>query len=106
MEPSCTFGDAGQETTLGINTQRAEGIDPDNCRKFSSSDKELEPYIAAVEIGNADQVAIEKDYWTAYHNSRSVGAEVLEALFFGLLGFPAGLALWIFYRLVYFAVKG
>jgi len=29
-----------------------------------------------------------------------------NALLFGLWGFPAGFALWVFYRIVFFAVKG
>jgi hypothetical protein len=33
-------------------------------------------------------------------------AFLVASLFFGLYGFPAGLGLWIFYRLIRFAIKG
>jgi hypothetical protein len=65
-------------------------------------------HLTAIPLGNPDQVAIEKDYWAAYrHAKKQVFTEnVLMSLLFGLYGFPAGVALWIFYRLVRFAVKG
>lgn len=64
--------------------------------------------IGSVPLGSADQVGIEKEYWTAYKNSRHQRPveEMLGPLLFGLCGFAAGLVLWIFYRLVRFAVKG
>ncbi len=78
------------------------GLVPKNCRNFSN------PFRDVLPLGNPDQVAIEKDYWTAYKNSRhqQFGSEILGSLFIGLWGFPAGIALWIFYRLVRFALKG
>jgi hypothetical protein len=74
--------------------------DAKGCRDFADSK------LLVVPMGNADQVAIEKDYWTAYHNSRSLTGSALASLFLGLWGFPAGLGLWVFYRLVCFAIKG
>ena len=83
---------------------------PEDCRNFSD-DKffaDLGGVLVSIPLGNAEQVAIERDYWTAYHNSRhqELAGEMLGSLFLGLWGFPAGLGLWIFYRLVRFAVKG
>jgi hypothetical protein len=81
-----------------------------NAKTSASSPEQQQPTPAnrVVRIGDTDQVAIEKDYWTAYKNSRhhDFAGEMLGSLLLGLLGFPAGLALWIFYRLVVFAVKG
>lgn len=84
--------------------QIAAGYTAD-CRTFSSDPLDIR---ATVPLGNPDQIAIEKDYWTAYKNSRHQRPveEMLGPLLFGLCGFPAGLVLWIFYRLARFAVKG
>jgi hypothetical protein len=79
-----------------------------HCRFFSLADEPKGWRLASVPLGNADQVAIEKDYWAAYKNSRHqhLAGEMSWSLFLGLWGFLAGLGLWIFYRLVYFAVRG
>ena len=76
-----------------------------DCRKFITDPIAIRD---AVPLGHADQVIIEKDYWAAYKRARhyDLGGQLLGSLYIGLLGFPAGLALWIFYRLVRFAVKG
>lgn len=59
-------------------------------------------------LGSPVQVAIEKEYWVAY--ARSKHQHLLEngkwSLILGLWGFPAGLGIWLFYRLVRFAVNG
>jgi len=88
-------------------------INPGDCRTFSEDRedgqaREVGGELISVPLGDANQVAIEKDYWTAYRNSRHqrMAGEVLRALLFGSLGFPAGIALWIFYRLVRFAIQG
>ena len=75
------------------------------CRKFITDPIAIRD---SVPLGNADQVAIEKDYWAAYKKARhyDLDGQLLGSLYVGLLGFPAGLVLWIFYRLVRFAVKG
>jgi hypothetical protein len=59
-------------------------------------------------LGSATQVAIEEQYWQAYRkaNSQYRAAAAIQAAFLSLWGFPAGIAAWIFYRLVRFAVKG
>jgi hypothetical protein len=83
--------------------------DDKNCTRFPPYKfTELGGVLVSVPLGSPDQIAIEKSYWTAYKNSRhhEFGAEILGSLFIGLWGFPAGLALWIFYRIVRFAVKG
>ena len=59
-----------------------------------------------VTLGTAKQVAIEKEYWAAYKNSRDVGGCALWSSVMGLWGFAGGLVLWLFYRLVRFAVRG
>lgn len=63
----------------------------------------------SIQLGTTDQIAIERDYWTAYKEARHryPPGDLLASLFVGLLSFPAGLVLWIFfYRLIRFAVKG
>ena len=91
----------------------AAAINPGDCRAFSEDRedgqaKEVGGELISIPLGDKNQVAIEKDYWTAYKNSRHqrVAGEVLQSLLFGSLGFPAGIALWIFYRLVRFAIQG
>ena len=79
-----------------------------DCRHFFTDPLAIR---VSVPTGNTDQLAIEKDYWSAYKGARHQGehqfsAEAFFSLLLGLWGFPAGLALWIFYRLVRFAVKG
>jgi hypothetical protein len=80
-----------------------------NCRLFDFMRKrELVIVPESIQVGSTDQIAIEKDYWTAYKDARHqhITGEMLGSLFFGLWGFPAGLGLWAFYRLVRFAVRG
>ena len=36
----------------------------------------------------------------------SISGFTMESIYVGILGFPAGLGLWIFYRVVRFAIKG
>ena len=57
-----------------------------DCRNFSST--------------SYDQASLERDYWTAYRESKhqALAGNVLGSLAKGLLGFPAGLGVWIFYR--------
>lgn len=52
-----------------------------------------------------DQTTIE-NYWAAYKGSCDLSGCALRSLYVGVLGFPGGLVLWSFYRLVLFAVKG
>lgn len=81
--------------------QVAAGINPGDCTEFS------DPF-TSISLGQPQQIVIEKDYWTAYKSMRhhALGTEVWISLFYGLCGLLAGLVLWIFYRLVRFAVKG
>jgi hypothetical protein len=59
-------------------------------------------------LGSPAQVAIEEQYWLAYRKAKNQNraAAAIEAAFLSLWGFPAGIVVWIFYRLVRFAVKG
>lgn len=84
------------------------GVDSKDCRNFSETNKEqFRRAHLNVPLGDADQIAIERDYRAAYKAKREgVGTVFLGSLLFGLWGFPAGFVLWIFYRLVRFAVKG
>jgi hypothetical protein len=62
-----------------------------------------------VPLGEQNQVAIEKDYWGAYKKSEHENLfenGIVASLYFGLWGFPGGFAIWGFYRLVRFAIKG
>jgi hypothetical protein len=99
-------------------TARFERIPPGahleggNCVHFSDPyQKELQQLggrLSSIPLGDENQVAIEKDYWQAYAKAKSqhrienmVAAGVLS-----LWGFPTGIIIWLFYRLVRFAVKG
>jgi len=91
----------------------AAAMNPGDCRAFSEDRedgqaREVGGELISVPLGDANQVAIEKDYWTAYKNARHqrIAGEVVRSLLFGSLGFPAAIALWIFYRLVRFAIQG
>lgn len=90
-------------------------VDPSpDCRNFSGRPTEYrasgntDQFTQYASMGSIDQVAIEKEYWTAYKQARhlDLSGTLLGSLYFGLLGFPAGLGLWMFYRLVRFAVTG
>jgi hypothetical protein len=65
-------------------------------------------HMASVPLGNENQVAIEKEYWSAYAKSKHQHhvQNAIASLLLSLWGFPAGILLWAFYRLVRFAVKG
>jgi hypothetical protein len=62
----------------------------------------------SVRLGSPAQVAIEKDYWLAYAKAKSQHRteNMMAAAVLSLWGFPAGIMVWLFYRLVRFAVKG
>lgn len=80
-----------------------------DCRLLDFTNKrEVVIMPPSIQLGTTDQIAIERDYWTAYKEARHryPPGDLLASLFVGLLGFPAGLGLWIFYRLIRFAVKG
>jgi hypothetical protein len=60
-----------------------------------------------VRLGSPVQIAIEKEYWQAYAKASQHRTEnMMAAAVLSLWGFPGGLLLWVFYRLVRFAVKG
>ena len=91
---------------------------PEGCREFvDTTNHPATPHHSGIgngdggwqamlSQGDPDQVAIERDYWTAYKQTRDRTSSMLYALLTGLVGFPAGLGLWGFYRLILFAVKG
>ena len=119
IPPVARLGEAVESRKQNIFDELAKNDelakDDKNCRNFSFSGSNSHAYYLGdslsltVPLGDADQVAIEKDYWIAYRNSRRqhFAGEMLGSLFLGgLYGFPAGLGLWMFYRLVRFAVKG
>jgi len=71
-------------------------------------DEILQPKVVAVPLGDENQIAIEQSYWLAYVKSKHehLVQSALQSVFLSLWGFPGGLLLWVFYRLVRFAVKG
>jgi len=83
-------------------TEAAE--EANNCRYVYDPFKEFGGVMT--DIGPKDKAEIAKDYWAAYREHQNVFDNAMASALFGLYGFPAGLAIWIFYRLVRFAVKG
>ena len=89
-----------------------------DCRYFSHdpADEKVEglppgAYLLPIRlsIGNPNQLAIEKDYWTAYRTAKRGQTPenlMVSALAGFLYGFPAGFGVWCLYRLVRFAVMG
>jgi hypothetical protein len=86
------------------------------CRYFDDPQgklaAEFEGRLAAVPLGNPNQVAIERDYWVAYKAGKQLTKHHILRLagYAGLkYGFPAGFGLWCvwcLYRLVRFAIVG
>jgi hypothetical protein len=70
--------------------------------------RQLGGRMVSVSLGDENQVAIEKDYWLAYAKAKSQHRveNMMAAAVLSLWGFPAGIIVWLFYRLVRFAVKG
>lgn len=64
--------------------------------------------LSAVKLGDVNQVAIEKDYWQSYMQTRDMilKGDAVAVLLVSLAGFPAGFVIWGFYRVVRFAVEG
>jgi hypothetical protein len=79
-----------------------------DCIYFSDPYGKYGGHLISVPLGNPNQVEIEKQYWTAYKKAASERRpeNLLTTGFFSLWGFPAGVSVWLFYRLVRFAVKG
>ncbi len=79
-----------------------------DCVYFQDEFHDLGGNLISVPLGDKNQVAIEKEYWTAYAKSRRQHLldSIPGSLILGLWGFPTGLAIWLFYRLVRFAVNG
>jgi hypothetical protein len=81
-----------------------------DCVYFNdpSRDAKYGLQMAEAALGNENQVAIEKEYWQAYAKAKSQHRieNATAAAVLSLWGFPGGLILWVFYRLVRFAVKG
>jgi hypothetical protein len=81
----------------------------DNCRYFDNEMAKFGGVLDSIPLGHAEQIAVEHDYWAAYQGAmhRDVFSSVAASLLLGLLwGFCGGTALWIFYRLIRFAVTG
>jgi hypothetical protein len=86
------------------------------CRYFDDPQGKLAAEfggrLAAVPLGNSNQVAIERDYWAAYKAGKRLTTHeiVMIAGYSGLkYGFPVGLGLWCvwcLYRLVRLAILG
>jgi hypothetical protein len=82
-----------------------------DCREFSAPDpyKEFGGHIISIPLGHPDQIALEKDYWAAHNKTsrQNLFSNATGSLLLGLLwGFPCGIGVWIFYRLVRFAITG
>jgi hypothetical protein len=92
------------DKTRDAFTEAAEEMN--DCRYVYDPFKELGGVLT--DLGPKHKAEIASEYWAAYrqsiHDARIVN--VLPCLLVGLYGFPAGLGLWLFYRLVRFAIKG
>jgi hypothetical protein len=79
-----------------------------DCVYFKTESSDLRWHLVSVPLGDENQIAIEKEYWAAYAKARRqhLLKSGMWSLIVGLWGFPAGLGIWVFYRLVRFAVKG
>jgi hypothetical protein len=79
-----------------------------DCVYFTDQFRDLGGHLLSVPLGDENQVAIEKEYWAAYAKAKSQHRvqNALESVFLSLWGFPCGIIVWLFYRLVRFAVKG
>jgi hypothetical protein len=83
-----------------------------DCTYFSDQFNDLVHHfgghLVSVPLGDKNQVAIEEEYWQAYAKAKSQhrNENMTAAAMLSLWGFPAGIIVWIFYRLVRFAVKG
>jgi hypothetical protein len=97
--------DGASKKTLAVPAGATNGSD---CVYFTDKFHDLGGYLISVPLGDENQIAIEKGYWTAYAMSRHqhLLENALWSLILGLWGFLAGLVIWLFYRLVRFAVKG
>jgi hypothetical protein len=76
--------------------------------EFSGLEEKYGGHLVSVPLGDENQVAIEKDYWLAYAKAKNQHRteNMMAAAVLGLWGFPAGIIVWLFYRLIRFAVKG
>jgi hypothetical protein len=83
-------------------------LDSPDCRYFYDPFGNVGGRLVALPLGDKQQIALEKEYWIAYSESKrqSLVGSGLKSLVLGLWGFAAGIALWLFYRLVRFAIKG
>jgi hypothetical protein len=76
--------------------------------KFSELEQKYGGRLVSVPLGEENQIAIEREYWQAYATAKSRHRveNAIESAFLSLWGFPAAIIVWLFYRLVRFAVKG
>jgi hypothetical protein len=90
-----------EQQTLPGSSNGVDCVYFSDFRKFGGN-------LVSVPLGEENQVAIEKEYWTAYADAKHEmrGENALLAGYLSLYGFPGGLAPWGLYRLVRFAVKG
>jgi hypothetical protein len=80
-----------------------------NCRYFADWASQFGGSTTSLPLGNPAQVAIEKDYWDAYKKfgTHDLYTNAIVSAIGGVeWGIPAAFGIWIFYRLVRFAVKG
>jgi hypothetical protein len=101
--------DFNKKPVIAIPAGASNGSD---CMYFSvpheKEVRDLGGHLSAVPLGDVNQIEIEKQYWTGYKevaNERR-SQDLLVTGFFSLWGFPAGVGIWLFYRLIRFAVKG
>jgi hypothetical protein len=75
---------------------------------FRDEAAEYGGHMAEAVLGDENQIAIEKDYWQAYAKAKRQHRteNMVAAAMLSLWGFPAGIIVWLFYRLIRFAVKG
>jgi hypothetical protein len=96
-------------TSIPVTASTPGQTNGNDCVYFADEKfQKLGGRLTALPLGDADQIAIEKEYWAAYANAKHehhIG-KAMAAAFISLWGFPAGIILWTFYRLVRFAVKG
>jgi hypothetical protein len=100
--PPVTSGSRRFERILPGSTNGSD------CVFFTSQFQDLGGHPLAVPLGDVNQIAIEEKYWTAYSKAKSqhrIG-NMMAAGVLSLWGFPAGIIVWLFYRLIRFAVKG
>ena len=100
---------SGNVTKAQTTVRVPAGAHGGDCVYFANDPfRQYGGFLTSVPLGEENQVAIEKDYWLAFAKAKSQHRteNMVAAAVLSLWGFPGGLILWVFYRLVRFAVKG